>query len=172
MRVDLKILGLFSALFFGLAALMSVPMANADGVKPANDIVVAGISLPDIPKGEGKTCIAPKEFMRRNHMNMLKHDRNETVHLGNRTIKASLKQCVSCHAVNGADSKPVTVEDPKHFCRACHDYVAVKIDCFECHASRPDVTLKSKVNPHSPEAKALAAYVAQPQATSEKGLKK
>jgi predicted CXXCH cytochrome family protein len=170
MRVDLKILGLVSALFIGL--ILPAHVAHADGVTPDSNIVVAGISLPDIPKGEGKECIAPKAFMRRNHMNMLKHDRDETVHLGNRTIKASLKECVSCHAVNGADLKPVTVEDPKHFCRSCHDYVAVKIDCFECHASRPDVTLKSKLNPHSPEAKALAAYVAQPQAADAKGLKK
>ena len=28
--------------------------------------------------------------------------------------------------------------DPKHFCRSCHDYESVSIDCFECHVSKPD----------------------------------
>jgi len=32
---------------------------------------------------------------------------------------------------------PVTVDDPQHFCRTCHDYAAVRPDCFQCHASRP-----------------------------------
>ncbi len=159
MRVDLKIMGLVSALFIGLATFISVNSAFADGVLFPNDTQVAGLFLPDIPKGKGKECIAPKAFMRRNHMKLLKHDRTLTVHLGDRQIKASIKECVTCHAVNGADNKPVTVKDPKHFCRACHDYVAVKLDCFECHASRPELTLKSKVNPKSPEAQALAAYV-------------
>jgi hypothetical protein len=24
-----------------------------------------------------------------------------------------------------------------HFCQSCHNYAAVKIDCFECHSSKP-----------------------------------
>ncbi len=149
MRFGLKIAGIAAWLFLGLLVVMPTQLAIAEGVPQ-----------PDIAKAaKGDACIAPTGFMRRNHMELLKHDRDQAVHLGNRTIKASLKECVSCHVVNGADSKPVTVKDPKHFCRSCHDYVAVKIDCFECHASRPELTLKSKLNPHSPEAKALAAYV-------------
>ncbi|HRJ68605.1 MAG TPA: hypothetical protein PK812_03275 [Beijerinckiaceae bacterium] len=93
---------------------------------------------PEVPKASGGQCVAEKDFMRKNHMKLLNHQRDETVHDGLRPADRSLKACIACHAVPGADGRPVTVADPKHFCRACHDYVAVKVDCFECHASRPD----------------------------------
>jgi len=57
---------------------------------------------------------------------------------GIRSKQHSLKECVSCHAVEGPDAMAVSFESEKHFCRSCHDYAAVAIDCFECHASRPD----------------------------------
>lgn len=76
--------------------------------------------------------------MRRNHMRMLMHQRNQTVHQGVRGKADSLKNCVTCHAVKGDDGQFVKFSNPKHFCRSCHDYAAVSIDCFECHASRPE----------------------------------
>ena len=98
------------------------------------------VQLPKPPKGKGKKCVADTDFMRRNHMKMLLHQRDDTMRSGIRTKRFSLKECITCHAVNGADNKPVTVKSPKHFCRQCHDYVAVRLDCFECHASRPEPT--------------------------------
>ena len=53
------------------------------------------------------------------------------------SIPVSSKECVDCHAVPGPDAMALTVASPKHFFRSCHDYAAVKIDCFDCHASRP-----------------------------------
>ena len=38
--------------------------------------------VPHPPKAQGGHCVADTEFMRRNHMKMLYHQRNETVHLG------------------------------------------------------------------------------------------
>ena len=102
--------------------------------------LVAGPVLagpPQPAKGRGEKCVAPTDWMRRFHMTSLKHQRDDTVHEGIRTEKFSLKGCIDCHQVKGADDKPVTVADPKHFCRTCHDYAAVRMDCFECHASRP-----------------------------------
>jgi hypothetical protein len=26
-----------------------------------------------------------------------------------------------------------------NFCQSCHNYTAVKIDCFECHSNKPQV---------------------------------
>jgi hypothetical protein len=78
--------------------------------------------------------------MRRNHMDMLKHQRDETMIEGLRGEQYSLKECIACHVVFGPDSIPVTVSSPQHFCRSCHDYAAVSIDCFQCHASRPDAS--------------------------------
>ena len=96
------------------------------------------IPMPVIPMGEGDSCVADTDFMRRNHMDLLKHQRDETMIEGIRGEQYSLKECISCHAVYGPDSVPITVADPQHFCRSCHDYAAVSIDCFQCHASRPD----------------------------------
>lgn len=93
--------------------------------------------LPTIPKALEKAEDGHAELMRRNHMNLMKHKRDQTVRQGIRTKQYSLKACVSCHAVPGPDKLPVSVESPKHFCRTCHDYAAVKIDCFQCHSSKP-----------------------------------
>ena len=102
------------------------------------DSPASGVPMPVIPKGQGDTCVKDTGFMRRNHMDMLKHQRDETMLKGIRDEQYSLKECITCHAVNGPDSKPVTVSSPQHFCRSCHDYAAVSIDCFQCHASRPE----------------------------------
>ena len=103
--------------------------------------------LPFIAKGKGDKCVAPTDWMRRNHMKALIHKRDETMYQGDRTPRFSLSECISCHTVPGTDGKPVTVSDPKHFCRGCHDYAAVRVDCFECHASRPEPG-KSAASPH------------------------
>ncbi len=93
---------------------------------------------PVIPKGKGDHCVRDTDFMRRYHMVMLERQRDETVHEGVRGGDFSIKGCVNCHAVAGPDGQPVSYADSKHFCRTCHDYESVKIDCFECHASKPE----------------------------------
>jgi hypothetical protein len=100
-----------------------------------------GVPLPVIARGQGDSCVADTQFMRRNHMTMLRHQRDETMREGIRGKQYSLKECVACHAVMGPDAMPVTVASPEHFCRSCHDYAAVNIDCFGCHASRPEPTV-------------------------------
>ena len=115
--------------------------------------------VPHPPKGSGEHCVADTDYMRRYHMTMMKHQRDDTVHEGVRGGKFSIGECVGCHAVKGDDGKPVSYESPKHFCRSCHDYAAVSIDCFECHASRPG--LKSPlaaVAPAGAPTNALASY--------------
>ena len=72
--------------------------------------------------------------MRRNHMDLLRHQRNETVHLGVRDARASLKGCIACHASPQTGSVALAQTD---FCVGCHSYAAVQLDCFECHASKP-----------------------------------
>jgi hypothetical protein len=99
--------------------------------------------VPTPAKGKGASCVAPVEWMRRNHMTALLHQRDKTVHAGERGSKFSLRGCIECHAVKGEDGRAVSVSDPRHFCRSCHDYAAVHIDCFECHASQPGEPEKS-----------------------------
>lgn len=98
----------------------------------------AGAPVPKLPKPEGKDqCVEDTALMRKEHMNMLLHQRDETMYRGIRTKKHSLKNCISCHVVKGDDGEPVNYTNPKHFCVQCHNYASVRIDCFDCHASKP-----------------------------------
>ncbi|MGD8594206.1 MAG: hypothetical protein PVF82_15345 [Gammaproteobacteria bacterium] len=97
----------------------------------------AAAPYPDVPKGKGDQCVEDTEFMRANHMELLLHQRDETMHRGIRTKKHSLKNCIECHVVTDENNQPVSAASPKHFCRVCHDYASVSIDCFQCHASKP-----------------------------------
>lgn len=126
--------------WIGMLAVVPVLMTGLAVVAHAADETSAssGVPMPVIPMGLGDSCVKDTDFMRRNHMDMLKHQRDETMLKGIRVEQYSLKECISCHAVNGPDSIPVTVASPQHFCRSCHDYAAVSIDCFQCHASRPE----------------------------------
>jgi hypothetical protein len=78
-------------------------------------------------------CVADTQRMRREHPEMLKHQRDKTMHKGIRTSQFSLKGCVECHA----SSKTGSVLGEQGFCQSCHDYAGIKLDCFECHASKP-----------------------------------
>jgi hypothetical protein len=117
------------------AAVLALPLTTAAAGEPD--------WVPKPPRGRGEKCVADTTWMRRNHMTALMHHRDETVHEGIRTKRFDLTGCIDCHAVKGADGKPVTFASPKHFCRICHDYAAVQIDCFECHASRPEAKTAS-----------------------------
>ena len=88
-------------------------------------------------------CIRPTEFMRRNHMHLLTHKRDKTVRQGIRTKDASLSACIDCHADKKADGSFIPVDAPGQFCSACHEYTAVKLDCFECHRTTPDLGLET-----------------------------
>jgi hypothetical protein len=94
------------------------------------------VPKPVIQKGEGDKCVEDTDYMRRNHMKVLNHHRDKTVHEGIRTKQHSLKGCIDCHATpNAAGQKTVLGKD--HFCQSCHSYAAVSVDCFQCHSSKP-----------------------------------
>ena len=82
----------------------------------------------------GTQCVEPADEMRRNHMRFLKHQRDDTVRAGVRGAKYSLRACVDCHASQKTAS---VAKVETNFCVSCHSYAAVRIDCFECHSSRP-----------------------------------
>jgi len=122
-------------------------LASQDEVIIAADPAGQDSRVPEpyIPRGQGENCVEDTDFMRREHMDMLKHQRDETMLKGIRREQYSLRECINCHAVTGPDELPVTATNPDHFCRSCHDYAAVKIDCFQCHASRPDIEITNDV---------------------------
>ena len=84
-------------------------------------------------------CVEPTEFMRRNHMELLIHQRDETVHRGIRTKNHSLVECIACHAEKDSDGQFVSINAEGQFCQDCHVTAAVSMDCFQCHATKPDV---------------------------------
>ena len=85
-------------------------------------------------------CVEDTETMRREHPDMLKHQRDLTMREGIRTRAHSLKQCVECHASANTGS----VLGEKGFCQSCHDYASVRLDCFGCHASKPKLASGAK----------------------------
>jgi hypothetical protein len=92
------------------------------------------VPKPVIEAGKGEQCVESTDFMRRNHMELLKHQRDATMHQGIRTRNHSLNGCIECHASRKNNS---VVGSEQNFCQSCHSYAAVKLDCFECHAGKP-----------------------------------
>ena len=84
---------------------------------------------PERPAQE-KACVAPVDYMRAAHMDLLVTWREEVVREGRREFVAfdgarhrmSLTQtCMKCHASKG------------DFCDRCHTYAAAAPACWDCH---------------------------------------
>ena len=126
-----KLLGLLSA---ALLITVLVPTASAE----------VG---PTIPKAiKGKQCVSDTSDMRRNHMDYLKKHRVEALREGIRTKQYSLRECLECHVpAKGSE----TTAESGQFCKNCHVYVGVKLDCFECHATQPDAPMDKSAWNHT-----------------------
>jgi len=104
-------------------------------------VIAAGLSLayartdkPVVVIERPGQCVEATEVMRRDHMKLLLHQRDRTMREGIRTSKHSLAACVECHA----STKTGSVLGEQGFCESCHRYASVKLDCFECHAAKPE----------------------------------
>ena len=116
----------------GIVALLATLLSLA---APA----LAETPLPVIPKGKGDKCVEPTDVMRKNHMEFILHQRDETMYQGIRTKKHSLAECLNCHVPKaGPGQKQVRVDSKDHFCNSCHTYTAVSVDCFQCHSDVPE----------------------------------
>ena len=89
------------------------------------------------PSDESLKCIQPEDEMRRNHMNYILHERDETMHEGVRNEPGSLAACIDCHVEPNENGEIAGTDTDEHFCTSCHTYASVQIDCFQCHADRP-----------------------------------
>jgi hypothetical protein len=95
---------------------------------------VLATPLPKLDIGQGGQCVSDPKDMRLHHMEYIRHQRDETMRLGIRGKRYSLSGCVDCHASKKTGS---VLGSSEAFCQGCHQYAAVKPDCFECHSSRP-----------------------------------
>jgi len=93
----------------------------------------AGAAPPVIRIEKPGQCVEPTAVMRRDHMKLILHQRDQTMLRGIRTNKHSLKNCIDCHA----SPKTNSVLGKEGFCESCHTYAAVQMDCFECHSPSP-----------------------------------
>ncbi|MBS1179279.1 MAG: hypothetical protein H6R06_3691 [Proteobacteria bacterium] len=132
--------------------------AACSGAALAQSTVAGRVPTPVIEKARGESCVAEPAFMRRNHMDLLKHQRDETVHRGVRDPRSSLKGCIECHASSATGSVAAA---PTDFCASCHSYAAVKVDCFECHASKPKAAAVLPAN-HPAHARLAALWRSLP----------
>ena len=148
-----------SALARRAAAALALACAAASLTALAADATAGRVPRPTIGAARGEQCVAEPAFMRRNHMDLLEHQRDETVHRGVRDPRASLKGCIECHASAETGSVAVAKTD---FCVSCHSYAAVKVNCFECHASKPAArtTFLPLTHPH-PGNEGVTRLVAQ-----------
>ncbi|MBK6603704.1 MAG: hypothetical protein IPG28_19700 [Betaproteobacteria bacterium] len=103
--------------------------------------LAGGAVAADAPPAAGAAaarCVEETGYMRRNHMDLLRHHRDRTVREGIRTTRHSLAGCVDCHA--DPQTRSVVGRNAAGragFCAGCHSYVAVQLDCFDCHATQP-----------------------------------
>ncbi len=104
------------------------------------------VSLPKYPQPVGDQCVEPTDIMRREHMNFIIHQRDETVYKGIRGIAArhSLRDCIDCHVGYDTQGRAVPINSEGQFCESCHNYTAVSIDCFGCHRTTPDEVSKAR----------------------------
>ena len=119
--------------------LLAVLIAAAVGVLSGCSSGVEGLgnregSLAGEP---GQQCVKPKQEIRRNHMELIKHQRDETVHKGIRASDHRLASCIECHVRRDDQGQPVPVNAPGQFCAGCHQYAGESLNCFQCHSSVP-----------------------------------
>ena len=106
-------------------ALVTLPMwyqvARGAETKPPKLALVA----------DSKDCVAPSQYMRALHMDLLNVWRSEAVRDGDRTYlgvggveheKSLAGTCLGCHS------------SKEEFCDRCHDYVGAEPYCWDCHA--------------------------------------
>ncbi len=129
----------------GVGALVALALcACAAAGALAADTAASRVPRPTVAIATPGKCVEDTPFMLRNHMELLKHHRDRTVHEGVRTTQHSLANCVNCHA--SPQTGRVTGSRDA-FCEGCHRYAAVKLDCFECHADRPAAGLAANAAP-------------------------
>ena len=119
---------------FGFSLLLALCLGLSVGL----GAVQAGDGVEGSAKADKlDACVAPTAFMRRNHFELIKHQRDITVHEGIRKTDHSLAGCIDCHVRKDGQGAHVPVNTPGEFCAGCHQFAGASLDCFTCHATKP-----------------------------------
>lgn len=115
--------------FFVLAAFPFLYNMGKASAKPEPKVDTPEILK--LPEAERK-CVESKEFMKREHMQMLNDWRDSAVRDDKRIYMSSKGKpyvislqntCMRCHS------------NKKKFCDECHNYMAVNPYCWSCHVA-------------------------------------
>jgi hypothetical protein len=120
----------------GLVCAFAVGLALLFGGAPPAGAADGRVPMPELTKAQGEACVESTDVIRRDHMDLLKGQRDQTMRLGIRDGKHSLKGCIECHAA--PDPKAEGARTIEGFCTQCHDYVGVKPDCWSCHTPKAE----------------------------------
>ena len=109
--------------------------------------MVLADSPEDIPPpkenySEETRCVEPVDIMRKQHFEFILDHRDRTVIEGIRTTQYSLNACIDCHITSNTQGEYARYSQDTHFCASCHQFAAVNIDCFQCHADRPEEAIR------------------------------
>ncbi len=93
----------------------------------------AEVRAPQLVLPEGQTaCVLPTNEMKASHMELLNEWRDLAVRQNDRVVttwdgrmyrRSLTETCLGCH------------KDKASFCDRCHDYVAAKPYCWDCHVA-------------------------------------
>lgn len=112
-------------IFFGLVSFPFISNMGKVNARPE-----PSIDTPVIAQLAEKKCVEEKSFMKAEHMQLLNEWRDSAVRDGERVyvnsegkrFDISLQNtCMNCHS------------NKEKFCDRCHNYVAVKPYCWDCH---------------------------------------
>jgi len=116
-------------------------------------VIISSTTIADeskVPPPKGDQCVEDPVWMRTNHFETVLHQRDDTVLRGIRTQKHSLKNCINCHITPNANGEYARYSNSEeHFCAGCHTYAAVSVDCFQCHADRPESAVREAIKQHA-----------------------
>lgn len=139
-KITFKVLiGIF--IFFVLAAFPFLynMAGKAAAKKPEPKVDTPAILEWEKTYGK-KECVESKEFMRAEHMQLLNDWRDSALRDDKRTYLSSngksfdislQNTCMKCHS------------NKKKFCDECHNYMAVKPYCWDCHIAPKEEEEKS-----------------------------
>ncbi len=131
-------------------------MYNSGKIIPGLIIFVLFVTIPiwynhgdagdppqvELPK-DVKNCVRPASEMRSSHMQLLNVWRDEVLRDGDRATfelegkqyqKSLMLTCMDCH------------KSKEKFCDACHEYVAVKPYCWDCHLTPTEAASKKETH--------------------------
>ncbi len=116
--------------FVGIAAFPVFYNVGKVNAKPEPKLDTPAIQEYEKLNGK-KECVESKEFMRPEHMQLLNNMRESVVRDSNRGYISETNKkrwnmslqngCMNCHS------------NKKKFCDVCHNYMAVKPFCWDCH---------------------------------------